>query len=266
MLSAVKGLAVVSAIAVAGLATPAQAAVELITNGNFTQTYVAAGGTANANTPSQLNLNGYGVTGWTSSPSSAYTFLFNPALAGSAGYTSTGQYGDIQLYTSANGGSATAPASLVSPVGGNFIASDGAFQQGPLSQVVGGLTAGLDYTLSFYWAAAQQAGFTGVTTESWGVSFGNQSFSTATVTTPDKGFTPWTKVTYTFRATSASQTLSFLAAGGPSGGQPPFSLLDGVSLVAAPEPATWAVMVMGLGAMGFMTVRRRRRGSASSVA
>lgn len=269
MMSVAKGLAALSAVAVIGFATPSQAAVELITNGNFSSTYST--GTQSASTPSQLNYNGYGVTGWTSAPNNAYNFIFNPNLSGSAAYTSVGQYNPIQLYTSANGGCTTcgannAPSSLVSPTGGNFLAGDGAFQTGAVSQLVNGLTAGTVYTLSFYWAAAQQAGFTGNTTESWGVTFGNQSFSTATVTNPSTGFTPWTKVTYNFTASATSQTLSFLAAGGPSGGQPPFSLLDGVSLVAAPEPATWAVMVAGLGLVGFLTVRRRRTGGTPTLA
>ena len=231
---------------------------DLINNGGFSSTYSA--GTASAATPGQLNYNGYGVTGWTSTVANGYNFLFNPTLAGSAAYTSSGQNGNVQLYTSANGGSATAPASLVSPVGGNFLALSGAVQPGSLTQVLNGLTAGQDYQLSFWWAASQPAGFTGVTTDSLGVTFGNQSFSTATVTNPDHGFTPWTRVTYTFRPSSTSQTLGFLAVGGPSGTQEPFALLDGVTLQAmVPEPSSWALFAVGAGVLGLAVRRHRGR-------
>lgn len=61
-----------------------------------------------------------------------------------------------------------------------------------------------------------------------------------------------------FVADRATATLSFLAHGTPEG-VPPFSLLDGVSGTAVPEPATWALMVGGLGLVGG-ALRSRRRG------
>ena len=249
-----KSLAFAS-VAALSFATGAQAASELVTNGNFSSTYST--GSQSASTPSQLNYNGYGVTGWTNSPGNGYAFVFNPTLAGSAAYTSNGQYGDIQLYTSANGGSATAPASLVSPVGGNFLASDGLFQRATISQTINNLSVGTNYQLSFYWAASQQAGFNNSTTDRWTGTFGNASFATATVTNPDKGFTPWTKFTQIFTAGSTSQTLSFLADGGPVGGQPPCALLDGGRVTAGPEPASWAMALGGFGLIGAAMRRRR---------
>jgi hypothetical protein len=40
---------------------------------------------------------------------------------------------------------------------------------------------------------------------------------------------------------------------------PPTAFLDGVSLTAAvPEPATWGMMIIGLGAMGVAARRRRQ--------
>jgi hypothetical protein len=64
----------------------------------------------------------------------------------------------------------------------------------------------------------------------------------------------------TFTASSTSQILSFLAVGTPTG-LPPVSLLDGVSLVdstvpAVPEPSSWAMLLAGVGAMGFMLRKR----------
>ena len=238
-------------------------------------------------TPSELGLNGYSVNGWTNN-NNGYNFIFNPALTGmsastnntqAASNTSLSQYGNSQgyttnsLWTSQNGGNTTNgspngnndPSTLVSPVGGNFLAADGAFQVGSISQTINNLKVGAGYYLNFYWAAGQQFGYTGTTTEKWGVTFGNQSYVTPTVTTPSQGFTPWRLATVYFTASATSQALAFLATGAPSGGQPPFSLLDGVSLVAAPEPATWAIMVAGLfGAVAITTRRRRFRHVATA--
>jgi hypothetical protein len=76
---------------------------------------------------------------------------------------------------------------------------------------------------------------------------------------PAGGFTPWNEQTMTFTATSASELLSFLALGGPSG-VPPVALLADVSLNpnSVPEPAS--VVLLG-GAVGFFAIcmRRRRR-------
>jgi hypothetical protein len=57
-----------------------------------------------------------------------------------------------------------------------------------------------------------------------------------------------------FTATATTETLGFFANGV---GAPPFALLDGVSLVDAPEPATWTVMIMGL--LGVASARRWAR-------
>ncbi|MBN8808643.1 MAG: PEPxxWA-CTERM sorting domain-containing protein [Sphingomonas sp.] len=64
-------------------------------------------------------------------------------------------------------------------------------------------------------------------------------------------------MTQNFVAGGTSQTLSFLSNGTPNG-LPPVALLDNVSLTAAvPEPASWALMIVGFGAMGY-SLRRRR--------
>jgi hypothetical protein len=60
-----------------------------------------------------------------------------------------------------------------------------------------------------------------------------------------------------------SEVLSFLAVGTPiSPSEPPFALLDGVSLSDVPEPASWALMVTGLA--GLIGVARWRRKSAGA--
>jgi PEP-CTERM motif len=126
-----------------------------------------------------------------------------------------------------------------------------------LNQTINGLTAGRTYTVGFYWAAAQQAGFFGPTTEQFVVSLGNQAQSTAVWSNPEAGFSGWFREDFSFTAQSGSEVLSFLAVGTPTG-QPPFLLLDGVSLQAAvPEPATWAMLIVGFGLVGTMARRRK---------
>ncbi len=64
--------------------------------------------------------------------------------------------------------------------------------------------------------------------------------------------------TFNFTADNTSDVLSFLAVGTPNG-EPPFSLLDGVSVQAAPEPGTLLLMLGGLGLVGLGVVRSKRR-------
>lgn len=230
----------VLAVGIAGASAPARAGMNLVVNGDFEQTTLT--------TSSQMQTNN--VTGWSTS---GYNFLYLPGTA-DVGGAQTVQYGCCTKLWGPNDGSANG-LTATSPTGGNFVAADAAFGVGAITQTVVGLTIGSNYALSFWWAAAQQQGFTGATTESWNVSFGSQNYSTVTVTTPSMGFIPWRLETTMFQASATSQVLSFLAAGTP-GGQPPFSLLDGVSIIAGVnEPASGALVLAGL---GMLWVARRR--------
>src|SRR5579871_1461821 len=216
------------------LAVSAQA-LNLITNGSFEQT------TNGPNLQFDLLTQATGWSSPTTAGGDAYNFIFSPGAADTAG--ANGQYGNLQLWGPNNGSNNGLPAT--SPDGGNYVAADGAFQTAPITQVVNGLTPGADYTVSFYWAGAQQSGFSGATTEKWQVSLGAQTQSTPILDNADHGFTGWQLASFTYTATQASEVLSFLAAGTPDG-EPPFSLLDGVSMSAAPEPGTAGLLVGGL--------------------
>jgi hypothetical protein len=214
------------AMALSTFATSAKA--DLVLNGSFESATGVSG---------QVGFNAT-VDNWSvpdPTTGQSYTFIFAPGDADTVGAMST--YGNLKLYGPGDGAANGLPAA--SPDGGNYLAEDGAFQVGAISQTINGLTAGQQYTLSFYYAGAQQAGFNGATTEGFIVSFGGQTQSTAILNDGDHGFTGWQQETMTFTADGTSDLLSFLAVGTPNG-EPPFTLLDGVSLNAAtPEVGSW---------------------------
>ncbi len=232
--------------ALAALAIGASAhATEFVQNGGFESTLVNASSQFGDAYPSQQ------VTNWSTA---GYNWVYRSGEADTVG--GNGVFGNVSLWGPGNGTANGLTAS--SPNGGNFLASDPSFETDAIRQTINGLTVGKTYQLSFYWAGAQQFGFDGETTEGWDVSLGAETHSTGEVSNANHGFTGWTLANMTFTATDASETLSFLAKGGPSGTQPPFALLDGVSLKGgAPEPAVWSMIIMGFGGIGAM-VRRRR--------
>ena len=220
-------------------ALPAEA-TNLVLNGDFS---------SSSNGPGEFNTSQTTLTDWTSS---GYNFLFASGGADTTG-SYTPQYTEYLKLWGPNDGSANGmPAS--SPYGGNFIGADGAYEVGAITQTISGLTAGDFYSVGFYWAGAQQMGYTGATTEQWQVSLGSSTQSTAVLNNVSQGFTGWQYQTFTYQATSSSEVLSFLAVGTPSG-QPPFALLSDVTLVQTPEPATVIIVLSGLFALAG--VRRR---------
>jgi hypothetical protein len=240
--SALIALSAIAALAVGGTAQAAQ----FVQNGSFE--------TTSAPGSSQLGFGGFTVANWSTTSTFglwAYNFLFDSA-ADATGPGAAGQHGALKLWKASD-----------SPDGGDFIGSDPDFRGGPLTQTIHGLTAGDAYQLTFDFAGAQQAGFNGVTTEGWNVSLGGTTFSTSTLTTPNHGFTPWQTASFKFVATGPTETLKFMAFGGPSASQPPFALLDGVSLTGVPEPTSWALMILGFGGIGA-SVRRRRSAAATA--
>lgn len=244
----------------------AHAATNLIVNGGFEDVAQQPGKAALPASGSfefgDTYIYGQAVTGWTSTTvpgasAGAFNIRYgaNPtSVSPDTRYPSEDQY----LW---------ALPGNPDPDGGAFIGLDGDVNaRGLLSQTVSGLTAGQKYDLTFSWAAAQVADRTGDTTELLRVAFGGESFDTALVNNVSHGATDWSTVTYQFTATGASQTLSFLSIGTPTG-LPPMALLDGVSLTAAvPEPATWAMTIVGFGLVGGALRRRSRSGAVSATA
>ena len=148
-----------------------------------------------------------------------------------------------------------APRPTTLPQKDFFYGEDTTFQSTLLEQKISGLTLGKAYTLTFEWAAAQQTGFSGDTTDQWVATLGAQTESTADVENLSHGFTGWMDATLHFTATATSELLTLDGVGvclaGSCGetesGAPPFALIDSVSLSSSvPEPSTWAMMLHGL--------------------
>ncbi|MGA3182839.1 MAG: PEP-CTERM sorting domain-containing protein [Verrucomicrobiota bacterium] len=260
------GLLVTALCSVVSLGLAQMAHAQLVQNGGFETTTTG---------PNSDSTTGSGQLGWdinatdwsvgppsTTSPTypNSYDFLFASGAADSTG--ALGQYGVLTLYGPGNGHANGLPAT--SPVGGNYVGLDAdVAYQAALSQTITGLTPGKTYALTFYWAGAQQTTFNGSTTDYLTASLGSQSHNTATISVPSDGFDPWTQVTFDYTATSASEVLSFLATGTPtSPNEPPFVLLDGVSLTSttAPDSTTTAVLLIFAAMILFFVARRHSAG------
>jgi hypothetical protein len=228
----------------------AMAQTNLVQNGSFAVT----GG----NTSFQFGTNNSYVSTETLAnwSSVGYNFVFLPTST-----VATGTYGNLSLYSAT-----TSPSNSfnnASPTGGNFIGADGAYGTAAITQTINGLAVGSNYAVSFAWAAAQQTGFTGATTEQWQVTLGTSTHSTSVVGIGTNGFSGWMNQTFNFVATSSSEVLSFLANGTPAG-VPPFALLANVSLTKVPEPASVTLMITGIA--GLIGIARRRRSVQKSAA
>ncbi len=225
----------------------------MIVNGDFTTV------TTDPSSPTGGQI-GYNTTvaDWSTT---GYNFIFISPNLGAQDVT--GSDGGLALWDTSNGGNGT----LVAPASGNIVANDGAYEVAPLTQSVSGLTAGQQYAVSFEYAGAQQTGFTGTTTESWTVSLGGTNAQTTPVlANANKGFTGWMTDTFNFTATGTTEVLSFLANGTPNG-EPPFSLLADVTMVAVPEPKASAggMIVFAMLIMAGTRIWRLRQKKSSEI-
>jgi hypothetical protein len=228
--------------------------LNLVQNGSFENTVGFNPGNGTGQTGSEAtssNLPGWQFSTCLSScngSSKLFSFITQP------NYTTNGIYdGEDHHYTTFYGGG---PG--VSPDGGNAYTADGGHEVGVMGQTISGLTVGNTYQLSFYQASMEQTGYAGAFTGAWDVWFGNQMQASTTMTNPSATYTGWTEQTMDFTATSVSQALMFMATATNS--YPPFLLLDGVSLTAVPEPASFALV--GVGILGLVVLRRRRQTAA----
>jgi hypothetical protein len=226
------------------IGSTAHAATNLVTNGSFESTTCSASCEFGAGATN----GGQTVTGWTGGGGQDLQFWFKGGTQTTV--SASNRYSDplTYFYPTFN---------TLSPDGGSFVALDGdTTVPGMISQTLTGLDTTKTYTLTFDWAASQLINRSGPTTEELSVTFGGQTQTTNVLSVASGGFSGWHTVTMFFTPTAATQTLTFLSIGTPNG-LPPIAALDGVSLTV-PEPATWAMMLVGFGGIGAM-IRRRRQ-------
>jgi hypothetical protein len=234
-------------------------AANLVQNGSFNSVSpgsTVSGDIVNGGYAELRNNSGY-LTGWTVIGTQAndyaqvwYYAAGNPDTTPSSGSWISGW----AAYGPANGHN---NGLTTSPDGGAMIEMDGAKDyEAEIAQTLTGLTVGQSYDVSFDFAAGQQKCCLGPTTEQLQVGFGSSTQSTPVLSVPEYAFSPWNVYNFVFTASGTSQVLSFLAIGTPNG-MPPIAFLDGVSVAAVPEPASWAMMLVGFGALGVLARRRR---------
>ena len=124
--------------------------------------------------------------------------------------------------------------------------------QGAIEQMLNGLTIGQTYEVSFWLAGNPDGGnATKIAVASDGGAFsGVYRFNT---TGKSRGAMGWERETFRFVADGTTARLSFSSAQPGAYG----AALDNVGIAAVPEPATWALMILGFGAVGGAMRRRR---------
>lgn len=154
-----------SVMALSTFAISAKAQYGLGTNGGF-----------ESNTGTGQLGDNISATNWSTA---SYTFLFTSATAAdttfavsSQGAPCDGSNCNLMLWGPGNGSN---NGLTNRPDGGAFLASDPVDDPGPITQTINGLIVGDSYQLSFYFAAAQQYGFSGANSSGWDVSLGSRT-------------------------------------------------------------------------------------------
>jgi hypothetical protein len=287
-------LAAAAAMAVCGSAGMA-AATQLITNGNFSSNSLENYDGDGVSATERYVGGGQDITGWTYNVPGGNGYNNGGLLTVLSGDNLNSDFnmidnaGHLGLWGSSNGGLSTITSAPGNPA--SVLAQDSAPENAAyLSQTVSGLQIGKTYTLTFQWSGVQLYGaggslWNGATNEGVEVNLGgtydtsaaggtqSQAFTggqTDTVTyddyatdIPSHGFTGWLDASMTFTATAASEVLN-LEGISTSSGNPPFVLISDVSMFSVPEPASWALMTLGVAGVGLMARRRRALGTIAA--
>ena len=148
-------------------------------------------------------------------------------------------------------------------IGGYWQAADGQRSidlslngAGSISQTIA-TVIGQSYNVTFALAGNPDGGPSTKLLLTLGTPGGLTQVNTFDTTGSTRADMNWTTFSYRFRAASTSTTLTF-----ESGTNTPFGpALDQVAIAAVPEPASWALMIAGVGFAGG-ALRTRRRNAA----
>jgi hypothetical protein len=248
------------------------------------------------NLPGLPNLN---FTSYVNAPKNVFSYVQPTGWVGGSGLISVDAPGTATENVQTHGNAYPTwvdPGPV--PNSGNYIQADGnPSYETSFGYTLKNLTPGQKYSLSFYQAAGQQAGFSGATTEQWIVSLATQALSicpncgpvdpqfgqTSTyynndphasiaastkMSTPSEGGTPWNFTSVTLTADASTELLSFLAWGnnGSTVNLPPTLFLTAVNAPPGltPEPAGLALFGVGLAGLGAVARRRRTKHKATN--
>ena len=134
---------------------------------------------------------------------------------------------------------------------------------GSISQSISGLIAGQTYVVSFDLAGNPAGGpQPKLITVSTNETIFDASFDSSSHSLSSMG---WTSESFTFVASGTTDTLTFASNTTDDSGNPSYPTafgpaLDNVSVAPVPEPATWAMMILGFLGIGFTAYRRKSRG------
>lgn len=155
--------------------------------------------------------------------------------------------------------------SLSTPFGAQFVDLTGYSDTAPYAGLSQAITTVADqaYTVTFWLGSSLTNGlYVGPVSVKVGAGDGYTVIANDGPLDPDA--TPqgmqWTQQTYNFTATGTSTTLSIIgnsSAGGQFIGLDNVSIADAAAPGAVPEAATWAMMIVGMGAIGFAMRRRK---------
>ncbi len=186
-----------------------------------------------------------------STPVFTSTFESVPGGPGAGGYTTvatadgwTGGANGIELQNNVAG----APAAT----GGNVFVELDTFANSSMSRII----AGGSYDLSYLYSPRP-----GIPASSNGIQVFLNGVALGPLVTADGGSaTQWSTISDSFTAAPGS-TLTFAAEGVSDslGGY-----VDNITLSAVPEPTTWAMMLLGVGMVGFGLRNSRRQAAVAA--
>jgi hypothetical protein len=147
--------------------------------------------------------------------------------------------------------------SLAAQDGGYFLDLTGYHDNVPYGGVTQSIATnvGSQYALTFYLGSSSQYGIPDSIIAAAGST--SRIFTSTNLTANST----WEFETLVFTATGSSTNISLV---GNSGDK--YIGLDDVAVAAVPEPATWAMMILGFMGIGAMTYRRRKQPAALHVA
>ena len=223
------------------------------------------GGAPGAALASNLVQNGdfSEYTNFTPTNANPYTIFSpkngSPVVVAHWSVSFNGDQGINVLVTPSSDNKSAVSNATAAPGNTNYVALDGGFNYTSMSQVIGGLTAGVTYTLDFDYSYGQLYNTFGGHNSGYIVQFGGHNVATdGPHSYGSHVFSGWFHETVDIVATGPTETLTFFATGNPN--VPPMTQFANITLEApasVPEPSTLGLGCTALVFAGIYSLRRR---------